>query len=80
VALQQGQQVDQQLGHGFVLARLAGEDKQELPPLPAEYGIDDGPQRLHLVVVERQADDVTGEEADVGQKMTCQPGAVVAGG
>ncbi len=46
VALQQGQQVDQQLGHGLVLARLAREDQQELLSPAVQYGVNDGPQRL----------------------------------
>ncbi len=75
-ALQEGQQVDQQLGHRLVLARLAREDQQELAPAAMEHGVDDGPQWLQLVVVEGQADDVAGEEADVIEDMAGHASAV----
>jgi hypothetical protein len=33
-----------------------------------------------LVVVEGQADDVAGEEGDIGQEMAGQPSEIVVGG
>ena len=66
-ALQQNQQVDQQMGDGLVLARLAREDEQELMPAPVQHRIDDGSQGRDLIGIERQTDDEPRKALDVGQ-------------
>jgi len=65
--LEKGEQVDEQLCHGFVLARLARKDEQEFAPAAVDDGIDHRPQRRNLVRPQRHADDQPREALDVGQ-------------
>lgn len=69
VALEDGQQVDQQMGDGLVFARLAGEDEEEFAAAAIEYRVDDGAQGFDLVGVEGHADEDAREGGDVGQEV-----------
>jgi hypothetical protein len=66
-ALKQVEQLDEQMGDGFVFAGLAGEDEEEFVALAAEDAGDDGLEGVELVVVERQLEDVAGEGGRVAE-------------
>ena len=67
-ALQEVEQVDEQVGDGFVLAALAAEEEQVFTAVLVADAVDDRVERLELVVVEWQPQRAAGEESDISKE------------
>jgi len=75
--LEQIEEVDEEVGHGLVLAGLARKDDEELQAAPVEDRIDHGADRGELVVVEARLEDGAGEGSGVREQVD-QPAQVRA--
>ena len=60
-AAHQVEQVDEEMGNGFVFAGLATEEEKVLTAVLVADAVDDGVERLQLVGVEGQANDLRGK-------------------
>jgi hypothetical protein len=62
---QEIEHVDEQVGHGFVFTALAAEEKEVLTAVLVVNAVDDGVERLKLVVVKGQSKYVCGKSTYV---------------
>ena len=68
-SLEEVEEVDEELGQGFVFAGLAGEDEEEFTAVSAADGVENGVERPALVGEEGQADEVAAEGGEVGEEV-----------